>query len=172
MFILAYIHIHTMCFPCKGKYKRTFSACIHTTLNETRPVYTLSSHRGNISLHKKPVFKCMLHDGQRRGLLRREKVKHHYQVWAGFSTGEWTFSSFFFFFFSGTQKSCKRWLEYKMRIYDKREDNVLIRLKNLKITFFPPFSQGTKHKKGGGWVGFSHNSLTWTMCRMCVYAST
>lgn len=170
MFILAYIHIHTMCFPCKGKYKRTFSACIHTTLNETRPVYTLSSHRGNISLHKKPVFKCMLHDGQRRGLLWREKESTIIRSGQASLLGNEL--SLPFFFFSGTQKRCKRWLEYKMRIYDKREDDVLIRLKNLKITFSPPFSQGTKHKKGGGWVCFSHNSLTWTMCRMCVYAST
>ena len=38
-----------------------------------------------------------------------------------------------------------------MRIYDNREDDVLIRLKNSKITFFPLFlhrEQNTE-KKGG-----------------------
>ena len=155
MFILVYIHIHTMCFPCKGKYKRTFSACIHTTLNETRPVlYTLSSHRGNISLHDKPVFKCMLHDGQRRGLLWRKKESTIIRSGQASLLGNELSLPPPFFFLPGTQKRCKRWLEYKMRIYDKREDDVLIRLKNLKITFSPLSAQGTKHsKKGvGGYV--------------------
>lgn len=153
MFIPVYIHIHTMCFPWKGKYKRTFSACIHTTLNETRALYPLSAHRGNISSHIKPVFKCMLHNGQRRGLLWRKKGS---TIIRSGSLLYWGMNFFFpgFFFFSplpSTQKRCKRWLEYKMRIYDNREDDVLIRLKNSKITFFPLFlhrEQNTE-KKGG-----------------------
>ena len=49
----------------------------------------------------------------------------------------------------------QRWLEYKMRIYAKREDDVLIRLKDLKITiffffFFLHMEQNTQKKPGRG----------------------
>ena len=85
------------------------------------------------------------------------------------------FPCFFFFFFpAGHTEKMQRWLEYKMRIYDKREDDVLIRLRDLKITifFFSFFCTGNKTLKrsqGGGGGMFSHNSLTW-LCAECMHA--
>ena len=65
------------------------------------------------------------------------------------------FPCFFFFFVpAGHTEKMQRWLEYKMRIYDKREDDVLIRLKDLKITIFFFFflhrEQNTQKKPGRG----------------------
>ena len=149
MFILVYFHIYTMYFPCKRKCKRTFSVCIHTTLSESRPMYPLPSHRRNISLHNKPVFKCMLHDGQRRGLLWRRKESTIIRSGQASLLGN-ELSLPFFFFSARHAEKMQRWLEYKMRIYDKREDDVLIRLKDLKITiFFSFFCTGNKTLKGG-----------------------
>lgn len=58
-----------------------------------------------------------------------------------------------------------------MRIYDKREENVLItKTQKLKFTFFPSFCTGNKILKKKKRACFSCNSLIWAVCTMYVHA--